>query len=607
MYGNDSKPLLTLHYSSVLTHLLREEKNRLHTVVILLLPGDQLNMARKGRLPIPSSSCVEEAKRKSNAVAAQSSTSTSTHQNKNKQLIVEEAWLIQLETALALYSIQHDHSHSNHQLSYRTFCRSICPKLALPEATVKNVRPEWTLAQRLWHDLICVATPSLYRVLQVNDGNIPTIVLQRTDESVLPTKHRLPELRRLIQLANSNDNSQTEENNNQQFQLTSSAEAVKWMERAEMFLAAASETTTASSQNSTTTTTTSKMIHNKKQPPKEPVITKDMTLEQRVLARAQHKQLLLSEGSKDIAKFPSVDVLQAAGNALFTHACSQLRRRNRHLQTQPRNNNTKKKPSLLFCMNFKDVVGQIQPHGERYDRPQWTLILRKIQATAPSFLKLYDPQTNSKKKKHRVFSKTTTVWMDTRDFRTVGALLAGEAPPPAPETPSASPTTTTSKTQKTKQMNTMTKQSAVVTVSGHKRSSGSGSSSSATNDQAAADQQPVVVKTQKKRGYLASILNASATTATSTEGLETSKKPKKRAALLSTSSNKRLKQQHDDDSDNIDTNNNNNTLRINSDFILTDDDYHGGAAAGGVVLQPSLEFPRGLRRLFWKMNEGDRI
>ena len=43
-------------------------------------------------------------------------------------------------------------------------------------------------------------------------------------------------------------------------------------------------------------------------------------------------------------------------------------------------------------------------------------------------------------------------------------------------------------------------------------------------------------------------------------------------------------------------------LRINRNLILCDADYDGGT-----IIQPSLELPRGLRRLFLALNAGERI
>mmetsp|Transcript_13088 Transcript_13088/g.23494 ORF Transcript_13088/g.23494 Transcript_13088/m.23494 type:complete len:195 (-) Transcript_13088:158-742(-) len=43
-------------------------------------------------------------------------------------------------------------------------------------------------------------------------------------------------------------------------------------------------------------------------------------------------------------------------------------------------------------------------------------------------------------------------------------------------------------------------------------------------------------------------------------------------------------------------------LRINPNLVLCDADYEGGT-----IIQPSLELPRGLRRLFLALNAGERI
>jgi hypothetical protein len=43
-------------------------------------------------------------------------------------------------------------------------------------------------------------------------------------------------------------------------------------------------------------------------------------------------------------------------------------------------------------------------------------------------------------------------------------------------------------------------------------------------------------------------------------------------------------------------------LRINPNLILCDADHDGGT-----IIQPSLELPRGLRRLFLALNAGERI
>jgi hypothetical protein len=301
-----------------------------------------------------------------------------------------------------------------------------------------------------------------------------------------------------------------------------------------------------------------------------------MTIEERVRTRANKRQETLQQ-IDDAKKDPHQDCLYVA-DALFTHARHILRRRSNSLQI---NSQSQSKQVTKCVLTFQDVVQTIP----NFNRHQVTQTLQEIRKRAPNWITWMDPQhgTNG-----TPISKSATVFIPTANYKEIRAILSGQQPIPVTTQPPAL-LQTPSPPAPLNSGSTATATARPVTVSGSKRTLSALTAAAArTADIVSFDKKPrVVVATPTIQ-------------AASTRIKESSTKP--------SSSNGNVKKrqlQDDDDDDNSEDDlvlKKRRGLRINRNLILCDDDYDGGR-----IIHPSLELPRGLRRLFLRMNAGERI
>jgi hypothetical protein len=468
---------------------------------------------------------------------------------------VEMEWILRLEGALQFYFSQ----NRTQRISYKDFC-TLVPKLVLnppvgkPASSTNNTSENLSKEERLWHDLYCVSVPALYNVVRQD----ASVIL----EAIPVSSNRLKLLRSELQQVQQHGVSPDK-----------SAKALE-------LLAFCVKVPPPLPEESTITP-----------PPPPPQVKPDeilarpaanqiqpgMTIEERVRTRANKRQETLQQ-IDDAKKDPHEDALYVA-DALFTHARHILRRRSNSLQI---NSQSQSKQVTKCVLTFQDAVQTIP----NFNRHQVTQTLQEIRKRAPNWITWMDPQhgTNG-----TPISKSATVFIPTANYKEIRAILSGQQPIPTVTTQPPALLQTPSPPAPLNSGSTATATARPVTVSGSKRTLSALTAAAArTADIVSFDKKPrVVVATPTIQ-------------AASTRIKESSTKP--------SSSNGNVKKrqlQDDDDDDNSEDDlvlKKRRGLRINRNLILCDDDYDGGR-----IIHPSLELPRGLRRLFLRMNAGERI
>ena len=348
--------------------------------------------------------------------------------------------LVQLEGALQLFF--HTHQISS-IISYTEFC-ALAKKLVVLDktttthtttatpttmdatSTTASSSPVSHLSreERLWHDLYCVAVPTLYNVTTT-----ATAAAQHLCLVPLQKKNRCQEIRRL-----------TEE--------TISKGGVSKKRSKEAMQIILLHTTT----NTTTTMEPKNNDHPKTTLPQKEEENKNQvalsllkptttcsSLEERVRARAEKRETQLQKVEQAGTIHPR-DEWVAVSDVLFSHANHVLRQRSKRIIMLP----TKKQVVVTHkkCVLTFDNLVQVLMGGGGRSRSEITTILQGIQQTCPQWIGWEEPPLRNNKKREKkemittktttttpVLSKRTTVWINTSNYKNVRAQLKGEDRP----------------------------------------------------------------------------------------------------------------------------------------------------------------------------------
>jgi hypothetical protein len=400
--------------------------------------------------------------------------------------LLNKKWIMQLEGALQLHLSQ----TKKKSLSFSEFC-TLVPKLVLvPEqkaapplenTTLPSSSPEKDVnksslptavffkslsqEERLWHDLVCVAVPLLYKVVR----STTTVHLESVQPPISGTgtgTSRMQEFRRLFEQAQTAGVLVA--------RTTQAVELLQFLRSLEEAKKNLPPTTISEQQQSIDSKSNSSdaaalMLT---------LLKPESTLEERVRARAQQREKHLQQ-AEQARKDPKEDRV-AVADVLFSHARQILRQRRRTNKTA--STNTSSHSTTAKCvLTFLDVVKALPD----YSRREVMAILQGIQQIAPGCVgwREENPKTNKKKGIKTttttnngvvpILSKHATVWIETSNYKTVRALLSGKPAPLSPVVPSPimeqqqqehpSETTPTNTTNKNPLL------LPAVTVSGNKR------------------------------------------------------------------------------------------------------------------------------------------
>eukprot|EP00980_Cylindrotheca_fusiformis_P007810 scaffold1669_cov129-Cylindrotheca_fusiformis.AAC.21 len=323
--------------------------------------------------------------------------------------------LLQVDCGLQLYFNQSKKT----SISYSDFCRTLAPKLLL-EGPSHSTRPNNTelptaiqrlsLEDRLWHDLYCVFVPQLY---QTNDSDD---VLERQ-----PTlKNRMALAKQILDLATKKGIDK---------------------KRSDQVLAMLDYRRVLEDENNKKQKVEKE---NLKAEPTKAVILPDMTLEERVRARAAQREQALQVAHRNKNKDTAVDLIKIT-DALFSHARLVLRRSKRkQLQRNTKTSSEKEEGSTTCVFTFQELLTSMPNTNRKY----LCASLKNIAHQCPGWVRWKNPPNYKKED----ISKKATVWLETGEYKKVRAKLYGEEP--QPHTP---------KNRSTSQ------RVAAVTVSGNKR------------------------------------------------------------------------------------------------------------------------------------------
>jgi hypothetical protein len=615
--------------------------------------------ARKTCIPIPSFSFATTAMDHDDNgdVGEVQAGNTSTPPLRN-MIAIETQWMLPLECALEFYfsrlakptKQKQQEKQQQPCISYDDFC-ALVPKLTLDASTTAATATTTiefpNREQRLWHDLYCLATPTLYKVVvrkSTSNGNpkdemvlelVPfagnrsnelqtriRALSSQQQQQQITMQQKSREVRDLLHLLDPKKKEDVKETRRD-----SSVQQQQQQQAVHNLLSSSSSSNSRNNNNSSTPATAT---------------TTGATIEERVRARAQQRHVHLQQ-AQQAASNPMEERLWLA-DILFNHARHILRR------SSGNNNSNNKSKSTKCVLTFQDVV-RVVPHQNRH---QIAATLRDIQQLVPEWIKWVDPKeqrvVKNNNKKAAPLSKQTTLWIETADFKSVRARLNGE-------TTTTTTTTTTSNTKNSSfssPLSSLTNGMAaaamapVVTISGTKRTAQGEPASSSTATSGSSPRKMLKSSPSSSSSSVAQTAGlvhiSSATTTTALAPCTPPPRAKNihmaalpppppllpmdtASNLTSTTPTKKKKRSA---SDAVDNGTGNDTdvllspaatittttittpvssvkkqrrgLRMNQDFILCDEDYNGGC-----VIQPSYDSPRGLKRLFCQMNAGQRI
>jgi hypothetical protein len=469
------------------------------------MAGRRLRSAGKAKkgIPIPSFSCVSPS--------AESLKWTATEATPPNDTVVtpdwNKPWLLRAEAALHTQRVRRGASKwSKHGLLRLDDFYTLARQLAVAETSKHIVEDPNNLSmpERYLCDLVSAASPSLYNLVQ-NDGGgwcLKIVDFQG---------NRIEELRRLLR--------QTELQ-------VSKRDAIL-----NKILQHQSLQKKVAPQQLTLTPT------EKEAPQKiivEPYIRPDMSLEDRVRARAEAKQ---QRNISTTSTTPNHSSLLRLADAMWSHSRHILRK-----QAQ-----VSVKTANRICVTVEDAVhlfarsllerGTQQVHREKATRLELLQALRDLQKLVPEWISFSSPD----------LSKHTTIWLvPTVDYKSVRTKLG------AP------------------------------TNSGTKRVIGASNNAKQSIHHSAS-------ATPEKPPPRVSISPSTSAVESPSKKQRTGttvslKRPPAETLVIPKPKRKR-------------------ELRINKLLILTDADYDGG-----MIMEPTIdESPRGLKRLFYRMNSGKRI
>ena len=482
-------------------------------LLLIKMAGRRLRSAKakKQDIPIPSFSCVSPS--------TESSKETTTESTPPKETAAKPTWnsqwLLRTEGALQVQRVRRGPSKWSKEgrLHLEDFY-ALARQFALVETSNDKVKDPHNLSlpERLLCDLVSVASPSLYNLVE-KDG---MLCLQSVDFH----GNRMEELRRLL--------SGTE------MQVTKrDAILVKILEHRSSQMKLAPQVTA----------NTPKEVHAPDKIIVEPYIRPDMTLEDRVRARAEAKQ---QRNTSAESKTSDRTSLLRLADAMWSHS--------RHIfRKQARASGTNAK---RICMTLQDVVslfagsllvpGTQQVHREKASRAELLQALRDLAALVPEWLSFSSPDLSTR----------MTVWLvPTADYASIRIKLG------APN-------------------NSCTKKLIEISHSDKRNMESSYT--------AKRPMEPTFTKTQEPARILSQSPSKStlkSPTKKQRTGMAASLKRPPSDTLVSPKTKRKR------------------GLRINKHLILTEADYDGGM----ILEPSLFESPRGLKRLFSQMNSGQRI
>jgi hypothetical protein len=363
--------------------------------------------------------------------------------------------ILQLETALQLQFAK----TGNQSITYPSFCVLAAkvqgppvivtppPSTKVPAPTTKTVigndgstsalsgstnALDLSKAERLWHDLYCVAVPALYSASRKEEDS--TLVLKV--DTRLHKDNRLKELRRLLK-ETSTTSSSYQQASHRAFGMLQSVRPVHAVPpaKAQRDLSTRKKAIDTLETVTTTTPGTEKHLGSSNSSSQIDKLS-GLTLEERVTAKARKREEAMQtvqDGKKD-----SKEDRLVVADALFYHASHTLRRRYGSSSSSKGLSSTSSSAfraggsSSTFrtattrtnCVfTFKDVV---QVLANQRSRQEVTRILQQIAALTPDWIQWTDPV----KGLYGVpISKNATVSIATTDYKQVRAILAGELLP----------------------------------------------------------------------------------------------------------------------------------------------------------------------------------
>jgi hypothetical protein len=594
-------------------------------------------MIHNNNMPTTTSSSLESA--------ATTSSDDGTRHSQQPPMIslpMTEQGMRKLESALQLYlkGGGGGSSSGKRRLSYHEFCRCVSKMagssaLAVGLGSGSSGRRRWSSSssslpddsailrlsreERFWHDLYCVAVPVLYDVNGM--GDLVTVELP-------PGQNRFQEMCRLTTMATEQGVPETKSKFAVDLLMSLRKPATKPNKTVAMDAKpkptnhdVAESLLVASEPVSVSTTTASSST----------AATKPLTIEERIRARAMERERDMQQA--DAARKDPREDWVAVADLLYTHANQVLRRFHKGSRFQTKQAAGSGPISTKCATTFADIVKNVIP-----DRPRKEIasLFEGIIFSCPgsTFLKWQDPKSG---RNGNPISKEATVWIDIADYKRVRAVLNGEEPPApaslkqAPSTSEITPVSSPAMTKGGKP--------SVVTISSKKYAA----IPSVEND-TLSKKRPLPLQDSPRASKTLKSLTAAAVRTSNIasesnisagrqvvglkrtgEDLEPEQSHRKRSHMPScmeesdsdgsslpkmSGIHNRRRLGDDSDSDNDKDRMHrearkscqNNGLRINPGHILWDADHNGG-----IVIQPSLELPRGLRRLFLALNNDERI
>lgn len=364
-------------------------------------------------------------------------------------LPVNERALVQLESALELH--RHQQEPKSERIAFSDFCKIASKVDASPDVTAADDDDDdkskdgsekaqststedgddalelWKLskAERSWHDLYCVAVPTLYRETDTPETTERSSSSQRNiamasltlrmcgaekSSSSKNNNNRMKELRKLVQEARSHGVPRER-----------SDRAVRFLFdlRNEKQLAAAEKKSPRKEKN--TKQFRAEFFLSQTEDAAD-VTARSSTIEDRIRARAKERQDNLAQA--EAARKDPREERVAIADALYSYACRILRKKRSRLGEGGQKHNQTK----CVAVTFKEVVqGGLASNRPRNDVMRLfsdiVQVLSSEEETTSStvFLKWKDPKTGERNVVP--IPKTATVWIDSTDFKKVREIL----------------------------------------------------------------------------------------------------------------------------------------------------------------------------------------
>ena len=286
-------------------------------------------------------------------------------------------------------------------------------------------------AERLWHDLYCLAVPALYHVAEHGDG-IPrpkkrrrlaamALELKPAVSSDLGSKNRLGELRRLIREASIKGVPQSKSEKALSLLLALKQEKENQKEPVN---ASNSSSSSSSHQNANDSSVVDSLLRDTSAATNGHPTIATTTIDDRIRVRAKERERNL-EQAKAARKDPREERV-AIADALYSYACHILRRKQSRSRFPGK---AKKTTSGSKCVvTFQEIVQKCLPNQSRKEitriMSDIVKVLSNSKSTSSKFLKWKDPKTGQSF--GVPISKNAAVSIGTSDFKTVREILNRE-------------------------------------------------------------------------------------------------------------------------------------------------------------------------------------